>query len=482
MCGGWGAAGEGSEHGSVVGTSTGYGAFMINGRSTPAEWPRLRPRLPSVEDLRSSFWFWPSVAAVVGVALGSTLGSIQPAAGTAFAGFAWPGDRDSATAFLQVVAGSVITVTSLTFSLVVVTLQLASQQFSPRLLREFARDLATQLVLGILVTTFVAAITVLRGLNADDELPALGLGLVFLLSLLSVSALLGFLGHITRLVRVDTMMAAVHRETRRALETTYLPYGEEQHRPDLPPEANTPDAAVLATKSGFVQRIDVARALSAAVRYDAVIVLGVRPGDEVAMGTPVAALVVQPERRAELERALLACIEFGYERTLEQDVALGFRQLTDIAAKALSPGVNDPTTAAHALGHIGDLIIRLQQRRLGPVVHAGPDGEPRVHQPDRDLRYYLDQTITPVRLYGADDPAVLLAVLRMLRDVAVAARDDEQRAEVARQADLVVASIPHAALKPDAEMVRDGAARVRLALDGEVLRAYADRAGETRSQ
>ena len=449
--------------------------------SSPSEWPRLRPTLPSAEDLRSSLWFWPAVAALVGLLVGSALGSVRPVAGSWAERFVWPGDRDSAIAFLQVVAGSVITVTSLTFSLVVVALQLASQQFSPRLLREFARDIATQVVLAILVTTFVVAVTVLRGMNSDDELPALGLGVVFLLSLMSISALLGFLGHITRLVRVDTMMAGVHRQARATIEQQYQPYGEEQQRPDLPPGAEEAQAVVVASKSGFLQRVDVPRLLEAAVRCDAVVVVGVRPGDQVAVGTPLARVLVEKQRRAEMDRAVHGCLELGYERTLEQDVALGLRQLTDIAVKALSPGINDPTTAAHALSHITDLIIRLQGRRLGPLVHAGPDGEPRVHMPDRDLRYYLDLTVAPVRRYGAADPTVLVAVMRMLRDLAVAARDDEQREEIRRQAGLVAAAVPDGLAAEDAEGVLDGKRRVAQVLEGDLLAAFADRAGETRS-
>ena len=303
------------------------------------EYPRRVGRLPTKEQLRSSLWFWPAVAALVSFAAAAVLGNVHPSAGSPLARWAWPGDHDSAAAFLQVVAGSVITVTSLTFSLVVVTLQLASQQFSPRLLREFARDLLTQLVLGILVSTFVVAVTVLRGLDGDEPLPALALLLVFVLVLLSISALLGFLGHITRLARVDTMMAAVHRQTRQSLERFYLPYGAEQDYPDLPPDAEEGDAVVRAPRSGFVQRYDVEALVAAATAADAVVVLGVRPGDHVVLGTPVARL--QGRDTDGLCAAVEAGVELGYERTLEQDVALGVRQLTDIAVKALSPGIKD---------------------------------------------------------------------------------------------------------------------------------------------
>lgn len=445
------------------------------------EWPVLHPTPPSWQDLRTSLWFWPAVAAVVGFCVAAVLGNIHPAQGSWVARWAWPGDRESATAFLQVIAGSVITVTSLTFTLVVVALQLASQQFSPRLLREFARDLATQAVLGILVSTFVVCVTVLRSIDGNQPLPTLALTLAFVMALMSIMALLGFLGHIARLVRVDTMMAAVHRETREAMEREYPPYGDERHQPDLPMGPDEAQLVVCANKSGFVQHVDVERLVQAADDADGVVDIGIRPGDHVVIGTPLADVAAPEHARDALAQAVHDCVQLGYERTLKQDVALGLRQLTDIAVKALSPGINDPTTAGHAIGHVADLLVRLLGCRLGPVMHCGAGGSPRVRSPDRDVRYYLDLVIAPIRRYGAREPTVMVALLRMLRDVGVDARDDKQREEIARQAGLVVATLPEQVLEDDAEAVRDAERRVHEVLRGDVAGAYADRAGETRS-
>lgn len=439
------------------------------------------PRLPSWEALRASLWFWPAVAAAVGFVVAAVLGNIQPTAGSRLARWAWPGDHGSAIAFLQVVAGSVMTVTSLTFTLVVVALQLASQQFSPRLLREFARDLLTQLVLAILVTTFVVAVTVLRSVDESEPLPAVGLALVFVMALLSVAALLGFLGHIARFVRVDTMMAAVHRETRDAIEHHYLPYGHEQGRYDVPSHGADEGILVAAEKSGFVQDLKIADLVACADDADALVIVGVRPGDHVVVGTPVACVVGAAQEHEAMTRAVRASIILGYERTLEGDVALGLRQLADIAVKALSPGVNDPTTAGHAIGHITDLLVRLQGRRLGPFVHFGDSGKARVQTQDRDFRYYLDLVVGAIRPHAAREPLIMIALLRMLRDVAVGTRDAEQRHEVMRQAELVVATAPNDLLEADAGAVRDAHRRVDDALNGDAAKAYGDRAGETRS-
>lgn len=181
-------------------------------------------------------------------------------------------------------------------------------------------------------------------------------------------------------------------------------------------------------------------------------------------------------------RAVFAdAVEIGFERTVEQDAALGVRQLVDIAVKAISPGINDPVTAGHAVGYAADLLVRLLGKRLGEQAHTDEDGTVRVVTPDRDLRYYLDLICGPVRRFGRAEPIVLTALLRMLRDAAVATADDGQRADLARQVDLVVADMSRELLDDDQDAVRDLAARVRRALVGDVDAAYRDRAGETRS-
>lgn len=139
-------------------------------------------------------------------------------------------------------------------------------------------------------------------------------------------------------------------------------------------------------------------------------------------------------------------------------------------------------TAIHAVGHMGDLLVRLTGRRLGPLAHEVGDGTVRVVTVDRDLRDYLDLACGQIRRYGAREPTVLIGLLRMLRDAATSARDDHQRHEIRRQVRLVVGVLPpDDVLAEDAEGVHDMAERVEQALQGDLARAYLDRSGETRS-
>ncbi len=130
---------------------------------------------------------------------------------------------------------------------------------------------------------------------------------------------------------------------------------------------------------------------------------------------------------------------------------------------------------------MADLLVKLTGRRLGATLHEDGEGVGRAVVPDRDLRYYLDLACGQVRRYGRGDPTVLMAVLRLLRDVATAARDDEQRREVQQQAALVVEALDPSMQDPDRAAVGDMAVRVGMALDGNLRGAYGDRSGETRS-
>lgn len=442
-----------------------------------------RPK--NVEGARGAIWVWPAVAGLVSFTVATVLTTTRALSG-AWANAAWPGDSDSASTLVQVVAASVITVTTLTFSLTVLTLQLASQQFSPRLLRQFTRDPATRVVLSVLVASFVMAMTVLRNLRADTPVPHLAVLAVMVGGFAALAALLGFITHIVRSIRIDTMMATVHSEAQAAINAFYPSYGDD--RPRDPTKHTTPadpGQLITAARSGFVRVIDVRGLVSGARDLDAVVQLMARPGDHVVRGTP---LGIAWDRNDGLPRdpdavSRLVCdrVEMGYERTVEQDSAFGFRQLEDIAVKALSPGINDPVTAAHAIGYMADLLVQVLGCRLGPTVHEDRDGVGRAIVPDRDIAYYLDLCCGQVRRYGRREPTVLNALLRLLRDAAVSARDHHHREAIAAEAQRIVDSVDETLLEDERQSMTNMASRVHAALAGKVVDAYSDRSGETRS-
>ncbi|MGN6606318.1 MAG: DUF2254 domain-containing protein [Jatrophihabitans sp.] len=441
-------------------------------------------RSRAAEAARTSLWWWPALVAVVSFAAALLLQHVH-VGDSGWRDVLWPGDSNAASTTLQVISTAAVTVTTFTFSLMVVALQLASQQFSPRLLREFARDWVVQRVLAVLVATFVFAMTSLRGFRSGQPVPRVSMAVSFLLGLATVAALLAFIGHIIRTLRVDSMMRTVHAETVRTIAAVYGPEQDGARAADF--LVDRPGGALVGARaSGFVRVIDAREVLRAATEADLVVRLEARPGDHVVRGAPIAQVwarggATSPQLDPRFVDAVQRAVHVDFERTAEQDVAFGFRQLVDIAVKALSPAVNDPVTAAHSIGHMADLLGRLARSDFGPTVHTDDDGVDRLVLPDRDLRYYLELACGQIRRFGRREPTVLTTLLSMLRDAALAAVDDDQRSEIARQVDLIVAETPDDLVAEDAASVPAMAEQVRLVLRGDVAAGYRDRSGETRT-
>ena len=414
-------------------------------------------------------WKWPVASGIIAMPVAWAFDGLRV---DAVAGPSFTGDHDSARALFQLTATAVMAATTLTFSITLLALQMASQQFSPRLLREFARDSVTKSVLCVLTASFTFSSAALVLLDDESE-PALSMVTAFALAVASLVAILGFITHMLRSIRVDTMMLNVHDDTIAAIELFYPPRG--QPTVAMPDQPDAAPEMVTADRSGFVRAIDVDLMVGAARSHDTFVRVEVRAGDHVIEGSPVATVWGSSDVSSHVRRA----ITLGYERTIDQDVAFGFRQLEDIAVKAMSPSINDPVTAAHAVGHMGALLVRVLGCRLGPTVHVDDDGVPRAVVPDRDLRYYLDLACGQLRRFGQREPTVLGAMLRMLRDVGFACHDDAQRCEVRRAARLVLTQATDIR-DADMELLGRLSTQVDLALTRSPG-AHDDRAGETRS-
>lgn len=344
------------------------------------------------------------------------------------------GDAGAASTLLDAIASSLITVTSLTFSLTVVTLQLASSQFSPRLLRTFTSDIFVQSTLAVFLSTFTYALTVLRAVRSGDVsgapfVPRISVTVAFVLGLASVLGLVLFLAHLARQIRVETMMRDVHEDASATMQIATIPREDGDLDTTIPVP---PDDAVdlTAPSSGFMTSIDEAALCSAATKADAYVVIQCHPGSSLVNGVPMAKAWsaghhLDEDTIGRLQGAIDHGIRIGYERTAAQDVGYGLRQLTDVANKALSPGINDPTTAIHALGHISALLCELASRDLGPVLLRDDDDVVRVVLQRPSLADFIDLAITQPRRYGSSDPQVMARLFRLLEELAYHVHDPE---------------------------------------------------------
>ena len=403
-------------------------------------------------------------AGVAGVLLPHLDAAVDDELSSSVRSFVFGGGASEARQLLSSIASGLITTVSLTFSLTVVVFQLASSQYSPRLLRLFPRDGVTRATLGLLAGTFVYALTVLRSVR-EDQVPRFSVTLAYLLTAAGVLLLVVFLGHVVKELRVETMLRRVHREHDRVVDDVL---GDTDPGSGPPPPAPPgPSAVVEARSSGFVVAVDEAR-LVAAATTDGVQVEVLRGvGEHVTVGTPLAR-VSGGALTDELAAAVRDALVVGYERTSAQDVGFGIQQLVDIYAKALSPGVNDPTTARNALGHLAAVFAVLVRRDLTARVLRDDDAAVRVVVPTPGFGQLLEAGVGPVRTFGRDDVTVLVEAMQLLRDVGWNAVDPARRDDVAGQRDRLLAAARRGLDDPvDVAAVEAIAGAVTAALRGD---------------
>jgi uncharacterized membrane protein len=406
----------------------------------------VRRRLSSLsEAVASRLWPIPAAALLVGVVLGVLLPELDRAVDEqlppAVAAWVFSGGVDAARAVLTTISGSLITATSLTFSLTVVALQLASSQASPRLLRLFASDPMVHWTLAAFLGTFAYALVVLRTVSDEGgsvAVPRISVTFAVLLTIVSMLVLTLFLGHLARILRVETMLRDVHSEATRTIELIAGDRYDGRDEPATSPADRT-ERDVTASRSGFITSIDRRRLLELAEQHDLVIREHLAVGSSVIDGTPLAswwsAEASSPVgTRAEVDAVddgIRRAISIDYERTPRQDIGYGVRQMADIAAKALSPGVNDPTTAVHALGHLAAVLADLAELPDEPATIVDDAGRDRLVPRRTDFAALVETALQQPRRYGAGDPDVVTRLYGVIADVARHVGDD-QRASVLR--------------------------------------------------
>lgn len=401
---------------------------------------RLRVRVIGwFDSLRASLWLVPTACILGALVLARLLVAAEPLPRWFPEAAVFGGSSEAARSVLGELAGATVTVVGLVFSLTVVALQMASSQFSPRLLRSFLSDRGVQLVLGGMLGSAVFDIAVLRTVRSSAEdmdafVPRAAVTVALLLALVAVGLLVYFLHHITRMLRVDVTMGAIAGDTLQQIRQ--LPADRAVLPDEVGPSPPDPAHVVTATRDGYLQRVDI-DALADTAREQGVIVR-LRPvmGQWVTTGTTLAwvwgatdATAVDPAGASVLVHGGL---HLGPDRTESQDLAFGLRQLQDIAARALSPGVNDPTTAVQAIGQMTAVMAALAGQPLGADLARDDDGTVRVVAPRATFASHLDLAIGQSRRYGRNEPDVLIALLHLLIDVAELVADHADRAEAVR--------------------------------------------------
>lgn len=392
------------------------------------------------DDLRDSLWLVPAVTILAALLLAVALVAVEPLPGWIPEEILFKGTPDGAREVLGQLASAIITVVGLVFSLTVVALQMAASQYTPRLLRTFLRDRRVQAVLSGMLGAAVYSVAIMQTVRTTGEgvsafVPRLAVSVALLLSLTAVGLLVFFVHHVTQHLRPDVIMNEITAQTLQQLAA------RTPDRDALPDQQGSepPDhaAAVLARKGGYLQLVDHGRLARAAADVDVRIRLRPTAGNWVTKGTTLAWVWADPGGRGPGDREELAAlvhqhVHLGPDRTESADLAFGLRQLQDITSRALSTGMNDPTTAVLAISQMAAILCRFAAHPLGAMTVLDDDGLPRAIVPQPTFEALLELAVGGARRFGSADPDVLAAVLSLLTDVAEHVADSADRGAMVR--------------------------------------------------
>ena len=449
--------------------------------------------------LRSSLWFVPTLF---------VLGALVLAQGMIELGHLLPMEDleravprllavgpEGARSVLATIAASMISVAGVAFSITIVAITLTASQYTSRILRTFTADRANQAVLGTFVGIFVYCLWVLRTITEGDGggrvvrdaaaaatnggagggqevysfVPVLAVLFAVVLALVGVACLIFFIHHIAQSIQAERLIQAATRETLEAVDRLFPErMGEEAHavHADPPPEG-TPWNAIAAPGTGYLRSVDADGLVELASERDLVIRMERPVGAFVVEGSPLVSLADRPAPDSELVSKVCARFAIGGQRTMVQDASFGIRQIVDVALKALSPGVNDTTTAVSCVEHLSAIMARVAERRM-PSEHRLRRGRVRVIVMRPGFEAMLGQAFDQIRQHAGGNVATLAHLVEALGVVAERTEDADRRAAITRSLDLVAAKAAATIEQPeDLAGVEAQVSALRARLDGQ---------------
>lgn len=412
--------------------------------------------------LRTSFWFLPSLMAGIALALSFGLIELDRWLGVAVVDdvtFLYTFGPEGARAILSTIASSMITVAGLTFSITMLTLQLASSQYGPRLLRNFMRDRGNQIVLGTFIATFVYCLLVLRtvrGVEGSAFVPHISVAFGVLLALASLGVLIYFIHHVASSIRIETLLTELATETHATIDRLYPErLGNDPHSDDPPPAL--PDFAaarpVFGAGSGYVQRIDVEALMELATEHDLTVRIEARPGTFVTPHDAIFRAHPQAHVEDDIADMLRGCFVVGQERTPEQDLEFSIHRVVEIAQRALSPGVNDPTTALYCIDRLREAFVFLADRDAPSALRVDDGGRLRVVTEVIAFDDLACPAFGSVGRYGIADADVAMRLLATIDSIAKRLSPDRRLALNLLRSQIRAAAAEAAKLQIDRERI-----------------------------
>lgn len=405
------------------------------------------------DTLRTSYWFVPTLMAVAVTILWLAVNALDMRLGETLVeslGWAYTGGPEGARELLAVVSGSMITVAGVTFSITIVSLTLASQQFGPFLLRNFMRDTGNQVVLGTFISTFIFCLLTLRIIRGTDQVsfvPNLSVSVAMLLTLCSLGVLIYFIHHVSAFIQAENIISVVSRDLEHAIDRLFperLGIGADEHVEWTPCSMEIDglevDGVAVRRSSGYgyIKAVDGDMLLQAAVENDIIVKMLKRPGDFVGEDDVIACVRPGEAFNEGVKKAINDALMLDAQRTATQDVEFVFNQIVEVAVRSLSPGINDPFTAIICIDYLGQGLRSLAGRAIPSPFRYGEDGALRVIACPVTFPELADTSFDQIRHYGRSNATVLKRVADTIAAIAEHLSREEDRLALCHHASLTL--------------------------------------------
>lgn len=403
---------------------------------------------------RSSYWFIPAIMTVSVIVLSNItiyLDKMLLEGGWFESlGMIYTNKPEGARALLSTVAGSMITVASLVFSITIVTLTLASTQFGPRLLYNFMRDTGNQIVLGTFIATFVYCLLVLRTIRGGEEspfVPHLSTTIGVILALLSISVLIYFIHHVATSIQASNVITGVSDNLESIINASFpekLGYEKPEHRQwwitpsDIPTSFDEESQQIVAPESGYLRKVDYETIYQLARKKDAILKILNRPGQFIVEGSPIVLAWPAYIIDKEIGKNIISAFSLGKHRTSEQDVEFAVDQLVEIAVRSLSPGINDPFTAIMCIDQLSARLCQIAERVLPREYRYDEKNQLRLIAKPTTFADILNSAFNQIRQYGRESAAVTIRLLEALIAISSCLQKEEDKSALKRHADMIM--------------------------------------------
>ena len=427
-------------------------------------------------NLRASFWFLPALIVAFSTVLAVGLIELDSSGSRDWIA-AWPRlfgtGAAGARGMLATIAGSMTTVVGVTFSMTLVALTLASSQYTSRVLRNFMRDRVTQVVLGIFAGIFTYCLIVLRTIRGGDEsefVPSLSVVFSVVLAIGGIGTLTLFIHHIASSIQASSIIASVAKETLEAVDRLFpqelgAEPTDDEADPSLLPLPGRNWQAVMARRNGYLQSVDNAALLRLAREQKTIVRMDRGIGEFVVQNTPLASLALENPPEQEIIAAVQAAYDIDRYRTVHQDCSFGIRQLVDVALRALSPGINDTTTAVMCVDYLTAILSRLASREI-PSSRRYEDGELRVMSIGQTFASLVAESFDQIRGSAGGNVAIMLRMSGALQTIASLTDSPSRRRVLREQAECIAELAGRTIDSPhDRARFESRLARVREALE-----------------